>query len=103
MLCLTMTFEEAFIHLFIPISEKRKKKEKEEKRWNITNSGLYDFMGSEDLRLVMENKIPGERSRNMELFGARARKSGRLMNELQSYESHIGNKQSAILFEYGQA
>lgn len=31
-------------------------------------------MGSEDLRLVMENKILGERSRNMELFGARARK-----------------------------
>lgn len=77
MLCLTMSFEEAFIHLFIPISEKRgekKRKEKEEKRWNITNSGLYDFMGSGDLRLVMENKIPGERSRNMELFGARARK-----------------------------
>lgn len=77
MLCLTMTFEEAFIHLFIPIREKRgkkKRKEKEEKRWNITNSGLYDFMGSGDLRLVMENKIPGERSRSMELFGARARK-----------------------------
>lgn len=77
MLCLTMSFEEAFTHLFIPISEKRgkkKRKEKEEKRWNITNSGLYDFMGSGDLRLVMENKIPGERSRNMELFGARARK-----------------------------
>ena len=77
MLFLTLTFEEAFIHLFIPISEKRgkkKRKEKEEKRWNITNSGLYDFMGSGDLRLVMENKIPGERSRNMELFGARARK-----------------------------
>ena len=31
-------------------------------------------MGSEDLRLVMEDKTPGERSRNMGLCGARARK-----------------------------
>ena len=62
-----------FTSLFLSV-RKGKKKEKEDKRWNITNSGLYDFMGSEDLRLVMENKIPGERSRNMELFGAGARK-----------------------------
>ena len=73
----TMTFEEAFLHLFIyhlSVRKGKKRKEKEEKRWNITNSGLHDFMGSEDLRLVMEDKTPGERSRNMGLCGARARK-----------------------------
>ena len=76
-----LSYYDFWISIYSPLysyqgekGEKKKRKEKEEKRWNITNSGLYDFMGSGDLRLVMENKIPGERSRSMELFGARARK-----------------------------
>lgn len=61
-------------------------------------------MGSGDLRLVMENKIPRGKIKEHGIVWCQSKEEWRrLMNELQSYESHIGNKQSAILFEYGQA
>lgn len=50
-----------------------------------------------------KNKIPGGKIKEHGIVWCQSKESGRLMNELQSYESHIGNKQSAILFEYGQA
>lgn len=48
----------------------------------------------------MKNKIPGKRSRNVELFRL---EQGRLRTNtcsLQTYESHTGKRQSAILFEH---
>lgn len=57
-------------------------------------------MGSEAMWLVMENKIPGKRSRDMGLFGLQERRLRAEINGLQAYESHIGNRPVAILFEH---
>lgn len=40
----------------------------------------------------MENKIPGKRSRNVELFGLELGRLKTNINDLQAYENHIGNR-----------
>lgn len=57
-------------------------------------------MSAEALWLVMENKIPGKRSRDVELFGLQERRLKTHINGLQAYEKHIRNRQVAVLFEH---
>lgn len=56
-------------------------------------------MGSEAWWLVVENKILGKRSRNVELFRLGQGRLRTNINGFQAYESHIGSRQLAILLE----
>lgn len=89
-----MTFEEAFLNLFY--SYQQEKERKGEEKWNITDSESKDFMDSEALWLLIENKTPGKRSRDVELLGRQGRRLSTDTNGLQAYGCHTGNRQTTI-------